>query len=324
MQWAFLSPDWTTSVLKQAFAPIKGHRQAVAAGSIERRLAGKALSTRAHMFWIKAMVYYNLIANSVNLYNTTKWQYIDGKAVATFNGEPRLIYQNSVGNKLNIFNGFDDDGHEKYIRMGKQFREVMEYSYEPEKKLGAKLSPVLQGAIEFISKATAGSGYPTSFQDLDWWPSAPERVKTALMKLVPFSFRAAFDDKAVTPFMMALPQKKGMTEFRAVQEFKQAMLNGDSAREMEVGMSALRNNLNADKLRKRASSILKGNDTKSVTEVAKWVRKTLRRYPDDAKGYVWTRMVEEGWVTPQVRARLEKMAAERDKIQLQRKAVGLE
>ncbi len=324
MHWALLSPDWTISVLKQAFAPIKGHRQAVAAGSIERRLAGKALSSSANRFWIKAIVYYNIVAQSANYYNTRKYEWIDGKEVATFNGTPRFTDINAPGHKLDIFAGFNDDGTEKYIRMGKQFREVMEWSYEPERKLGAKLAPITRQVIAQFSKHDPGSGYPTSYADLPFFKSLTPRAKEVMKSVLPFSFKGLIEDKSLQPFMFALPTSRGMTNFKTAQIFKEAIEAGDMARIIEVAMSALRNNLDADILYKRAVSELKGEGTKEAKEVAKWVYKTISKFPESDQPIVYKQYVNQGLITPAVQKRLKLMKKNRLRVKIQRKGVGLE
>ncbi len=324
MQWALLSPDWTVSVLKQAFAPVKGHRQAVAGGSIERRLAGKALSRRAHMFWLKAAVYYNIIAQSANYYNTGKYEWKNGEEVATFRGTARFTYQNAPGHKLDIFAGFNDDGTERYIRMGKQFREVMEWSYEPELKLGAKLSPITRQTIAQFAKHDPGSGFPTSYKDLPFYKSLKPRAKEALVSLLPFSFRGLIEEKSLQPFLFALPTSRGMTRAKTIREFKKAIEDGDQAREFEVGLAALKNNLNADELYSIAMSSLKGDGTKEAKEVARWVFKTVRKYPKEARGIVYQRLINQGIITPKVRERLLKMKVDRESVRGQRRAVGFE
>ncbi len=324
MHWLLLSPDWTVSVLKQAFAPIKGHRQAVAAGSIERRLAGSRLSKRATLFWLKAAFYYNLIAQSANFYNTGKNEWKDGKQVATFRGKARFTDENAPGHKLDIFAGFNPDGTERYIRMGKQFREVMEWSYEPERKLGAKLSPVLRAGIAQITKADPGSGFPTSYSDMPFYESLPERTKSLFVSLLPFSFRGLVEEKSLQPFFFALPTSRGMTNAKTIRLFKQAIEEGDMAREIEIGLSALKNNLNSDVLYSRAMASLKGDGTREAKDVAAWAFKTIKKYPREAQPIVYQRLVNQGVITPQVQHRLELMKIDRESVKSQRRAVGLE
>ena len=56
--------------------------------------------------------------------------------------------------------GRNRDGTEKYMRMGKQFREVLEWGMNPIKKIGAKLSPGVREAIRQVTAHDPGSGYP--------------------------------------------------------------------------------------------------------------------------------------------------------------------
>jgi hypothetical protein len=312
IHWLLLSPDWTFSVLKQAFAPIKGHRLAVAGGSIEKKLAGTALSKRGQLFWARAIIYYNIVAQSANYTNTLR-----------HTGVGRFTWDNAPGHKLDIFAGFNEDGSERYIRMGKQFREVMEWSYEPERKLGAKLGPVLRESIRQIAKVDPGSGFPTKFTDLAFFESLPERLKSVARSFVPFSFKSMVDDFSLRPFFFALPTSRGMTNAKTVREFKQAIQNGDIARIIEVATSALRNNLDADRLFTSANSFLKAEGTSERRKIAKKILKILSSFSPVDRKVIEQRYINDGIITPLIQKEFEKMKKSRARIRIQRKARGI-
>jgi len=310
IHWLLLSPDWTFSVLKQAFAPIKGHRKAVAGGSIERKLAGTVLSKRAQLFWAKAIIYYNVVAQMANYTNTLR-----------HTGTGRFTFDNAPGHKLDIFAGFNEDGTERYIRMGKQFREVAEWSYEPEKKLGAKLSPVLRAIMVQFSKSDPGSGFPTKFRDLPFYESLPERGKALAKSFLPFSLRSLVEEHSLQPFAFALPTSRGMTNAKTIREYKHAIKKGDIPRIIEISVAALRNNLDADQLFISANSFLKAEATKDRKVGAQKILDVLNKYDIKDRKLMEQYYINQGIITPEIQKIWADMKEKRQRIKTQRELI---
>ncbi len=308
MHWILLAPDWTISVLKQGVAPVKG---ALLAKQVGKEVRGKALTKRSTMFWARAVLYYNLIAQSVNYYNT-KQEY----------GEGRFTWKNPPGNKLNIFAGKNPDGTEKYIRMGKQFREVMEWGYEPIKKFGAKLSPVLREGIRQLTAHDPGSGYPTEFAELEGVENVKERLKSIAEMPLPFSLRPYVESRP-TSFLFTLPAKKGMTNYKTVQLFKKALNSRNMSKVKETYIHALENNLDAQQLFKTANSLIKADMTFDNKELAQDIYKELKGL--DPKAQIDALMIyqKRKILTPAVYYQLDKLFKKEQRVQMQKKAFGV-
>lgn len=299
----------TISVLKQAAAPVKGAAMmATAKGDIPKALAGKALAKRGSLFWAKAATYYNLIAQSVN-YRNTKKEY----------GEGRFTWDNAPGNKLNIFIGRNEDGTERYLRMGKQFREVVEWGEDPLKKVGAKLSPLLREGIRQFSAHDPGSGYPTEWAEKDSvWKTIPERAKSIAEMPIPFSLRPYVESRPGV-FMFTFPTKKGMTNYKTVKLFKEAMKDGDKKEVRKLYIHALENNLNAYQLLKTASSAVKADMTYDDKGVAKDILNELREMLPDARKDAYKLYKQRGTITPNVEKQMNKLIESRVEIETQKK-----
>jgi hypothetical protein len=313
MHWLLLSPDWTFSVLKQAFAPVKGHLLSQGGSTLERKLAGKVLKKRGISFWVKAILYYNIVSQSANIVNSEIW--LD---------EPRFTWQNDPGHKLDIFAGFNEDGTKRYIRPGKQFREVMEWSYEPEKKLGAKLSPVLSEVIRQAGKVDPGSGYPTEFKDKEFFPSVPKRLVSVAKMGIPFSMRHLVDGSPKN-FMFTLPASKGMTNYKTVDLFKKAIRNVDINRVAEVYFAALENNLDAESLFKSAKSSVKADITMDNKKFAKRILGELTVLDNpQAQKDLYNHYKERGIISPAIEKIFEDMAEKKSGIDRQKEAAGIQ
>lgn len=313
IHWLLLSPDWTFSVLKQAFAPIKGRLLEVGGSTLERKLAGTLLKKRGVSFWAKAILYYNLASQSVNMVNSQ-----------IHLGEPRFTWQNDPGHKLDVFAGFNEDGTKRYIRPGKQFREVMEWSYEPEKKLGAKLSPVLREAMRQGGKVDPGSGFPTKFAKQEFFASIPERLKSIAKVGIPFSMRHLIEG---TPknFMFTLPASKGMSNFKSVDLFKKAIRKGDINRISEVYFAALENNLDAQNLFKAAKSSVKADITMDNKKFAKRILGELRALgsPEEQRE-LYNHYKQRGVITSAIEKIFTNMVKKESSIQRQRESAGIQ
>ena len=308
MQWFWLAPDWTISVLKQAAAPVKGAAMmATAKGDIPKALAGKALAKRGSLFWARAALYYNIIAQGVN-YQTTKKEY----------GKGRFTWDNTPGNKLNIFIGRNEDGTERYLRMGKQFREVIEWGEDPLKKTGAKLSPLLREGIRQFSAHDPGSGYPTEWAEKDsFWKTIPERLKSVAEMPIPFSLRSYVTSRPGV-FMFTFPTKKGMTNYKTVKLFKEAIKDKDKKEVKKLYIHALENNLNAYQLLKTASSAVKADMTYDDKGVAKDILNEMNGMTPEAKKDAYNLYKKRGTITPNIEKQMERLIKNRAEIAQQK------
>jgi hypothetical protein len=306
--WLFLAPDWTFSTLKQATAPMRGVQL-----QATNKIAGTALTKRAGLFWAKAVLYFNIIAQSVNYYNTKK----------TY-GEGRFTWDNAPGHELNMFAGHNEDGTERYIRMGKQFREVMGLAMNPVRYLGAKLAPALRESIRQITAHGPGSGFPTEWAEEDeFWKTLAERAKSLAEMPLPFSLRPYIKDKP-TMFMFSLPASKGMTNYGAVRLFKEAFKEQSPKKAKHIYISALQNNLDAESLFRSAKQAVKADMTYDDRRLAKDILKELDQLNDEAKKDAIKVYVQKGIITQNVMKQLEKLLISKGKVKEYQKLLGIE
>ena len=259
-QLTFLSPDWTVSTLRQAGALPKGFVKAIATGD-------KTQLKRAGFFWARSVLYFNIIAQAVNRHNTEK-EY----------GEPRFTWDNAPGKHLDIFIGRNPDGTERYLRTGKQFREVMEWGEDPLGKAGAKMSPVLREGIRQLSKHDPGSGFPTEFaKDAIWSPESLKKRGISLISLpIPFSLRSFVSDRPKN-FMFTWPTSKGMSNFKTRRLFEEAIRKERLDDIQRIYISALENGLDADGLFRQTSAKLKSDITYDNKKVARKIDTELKQ-----------------------------------------------
>ena len=303
LHWGLLAPDWTISVLKQAAAPAKG--------LMKGGVAGKALMGRGADFWMKAGLYFNLIAQSVNYYQTEK-EY----------GKGRFTWQNAPGHALNIFIGKNPDGTERYMRMGKQFREVLEWGLDPIKKVGAKASPVARETIRQIAGVGPGSGYPTEWAEQEFWQSLPERAKSVLESPLPFSLRPYIKSRPGV-FMFAFPTSKGMTNYKTIKLFKNAIKENNIPQIRRIYVSALENNLDAESLYASAASSIKADDTYNDKKVAREMLLEFNQLDEQAKQDAIQVYRDRGTLTPGVAIEIAKLIEKQERVNKQKQIMGI-
>ena len=267
MSWALLSPDWTTSTLRQALSP-------TGLGTIHKETANLRRKL-GYYFWIKAGLYFGVGMNVLN-YMFRKWDeeenpkyYKDEKR----NFWSRTMFGNTVGKKTQLFTGRYSDGSERYTRWGKQFRELPEMFYDETgfspvsaslKKMGGKTSP----GIQLFSRVTTGVS-PSGFRDRDVYGRRGwERVwgisKTLMKSPLPFSLRSLTTNKEFAITDLAMPSSKGMSRSRSMGLFKTAIEQKDERLLKEVYQGTLRNGLPAFTLFSAALSSLKAEATKDL------------------------------------------------------------
>ena len=227
--WALLAPDWTISTIRQFQSGLWG-------------LTPKGWNTlrgrQGRNFWLRAGLYYFITANAANL-ALTKYH----------TGEGRFMFDNTPGNKLKVFQGFDDEGRELYLRPGKQFHDPFNLILNPARTLGSKLSPGIQVITEQLTKHPT-TGFPTSFtsdKELTFEEEAQARGAAILGKFQPFTFRGSNT-------LATFPQSKGLTSFRAIKLFEEALSSGDAKLLEEARSAAIQNSLDPDLMERVAKA----------------------------------------------------------------------
>ena len=170
LAWAnqiMLSPDWFVSTMRQALS-------ATGLGTASNTPTGKALRRKmGRQFWLRAAIYFGVGMNLLNMTMRAK----DEEDEEEKKGIKRKIslmnrifsdkkdeedawwkytmFGNTKGHGTHIFNGRFGTGEEKYMRFGKQFRELPEMFWDfhknefspisaTVKKMGGKLAPMWQ------------------------------------------------------------------------------------------------------------------------------------------------------------------------------------
>ena len=276
MSWSLLSPDWTTSTVRQALAP-------TGIGRVYKETSGLRRKSGIY-FWIKAGLYFGLGINMLNyafrMYDEKKHpEYYEGMGKRTF--LDRTMAGNAIGNKTRLFVGRYKDGSERYLRWGKQFRELPELFFDDTgfcpisatlKKVGGKLAPIVQ----LTSKIFTGTS-PSGFKDDDiygkrGWDYAYGIGKVLIKSPFPFATRALFQEgKEFHITDIAMPSSKGMTRWKAIDLFKHAIIKKDERFLKEVYQYTLMNNLPAYTLFSTALTILKAENTKEFNEGIKTI-----------------------------------------------------
>ena len=304
--WIFLAPDWTLSTIKQATAPARGVIMAM-----QGKVGGVALAKRGGMFWAKSVLYFNILAQSANYYNTQK-EY----------GKGRFTWDNPPGHTLNIFAGRNNDGTERYLRLGKQFREVMEWGAHPFKKLGQKLAPVLREGVKQLTGHTP-SGYPSEWAKEDnFWKTLIPRAGSILEMPIPFSLRPYIEDKP-TMFMFSLPASKGMTSYKAIKLFKKAITDKSMKNVKRIYFATLENNLDAESLFKIAKTSVKSDITYNDKKIAKDILSELEILEGQAKQDAYLFYDKRGVLTENVKKQMNKLLTQKRSIKQQKQQLGI-
>lgn len=306
MSWILLSPDWTISTLQQSMAPFRYKKPHLQKSGIK--------------FALRAAFYYNLIAQSLNYHNTKKAY-----------GTGRFTIDNPPGHELDIFMGHEDYdangnpiGPERYIKIGKQFREPIEWAMKPARKFGSKLAPPLRETIRQLSGHDPGSFYPTKFADADSTAeSVKERLKSIALVPIPLSIRPYLERRS-HPFMLSIPTSKGMTKYSGTKQMERAMRKQDHKKLKRLFIHALQNNLNAEQMVQNASNKLVSSIRYDNKLLAKDILLEMQQIPDPvAREDLIQHYRDKGIFTEAVQAEYVKLIEELDSIRQQQEAYGV-
>jgi hypothetical protein len=299
--WALLSPDWTISTIRQALSPL-GVGSMYKNDKYIRLSDTKKIGLSAYRakigtaFWLKAGIYSTIGMNLFNvmnrlddekenpelpLYKKNKDKPLKDKII------PYSMYGNTLGHKSHIFYGRYEDGMEKNLRFGKQFREMPELFMDNEgisfpkpllKKLGGKANPLLQYGVQLATGHTLSGFENWDLKDKKGWEWTKGALKTTGKAAFPYSTATVFrDDKEFSLTDLALPSSKGMTPSGAISLFEKGLSfeNGfdyDVKYIEEVYQGAIMNKLDALSLFKIAARNKEAEATFALKEGLKSVK----------------------------------------------------
>jgi hypothetical protein len=262
-RWMLLSPDWTYSTIRQALAP-------TGVGAIYRETKGVRQKAGA-MFWMKAALYYGVGINTLN----AAFRAYDEKQHPEFYPESpgSFMWDNTIGHKTHLFLGRWEDGSERYLRWGKQFRELPELFWDSTggfspvsaslKKLGGKMAPGIQvGSQVFTGHSLSGFRNP-DIAGKQGWERVAGIAKTLMKTPFPFCSRNLMDaNKEFHLTDLAMPSSKGFSRYKAIEYFKTAIYKKDEVLLREIYQEVLRNNLPAHTLFHSALIMVKAESTR--------------------------------------------------------------
>lgn len=191
---ALLAPDWTLTNIQ-----VFGKAFTQARNPVARKILWR--------YWVNMLLAFGAGVNGVNYALNGKW---------SWENEPGHEWDIDVTNIMRILPGHDpEDKQRYYIKIGKQFREVLRYFTDPIEIIGAKFSPAVHIILEQFTGHQAGSGWemPWSRENMDFYESIPERLKAVADKFVPFSARG-------NNFAFTFPMSKGMTPWKAQRAYE--------------------------------------------------------------------------------------------------------
>ncbi|MDD5225576.1 MAG: DEAD/DEAH box helicase family protein [Candidatus Omnitrophica bacterium] len=166
------------------------------------------------------------------------------------------VFGNTTGHKSHIFIGRNEDGTERYLRIGKQFREGVEFFYnfkeerlntpiEFAQKVGTKVAPALQLiAIATTGKNFSGFEARTLSKSNEYWPQAIGFFKTMALEAMPITLTRALDDSSEWSWTdLAMNKSRGMSYTKAKEWFKKAISEKDRDLFTDIYYDAVRNGL---------------------------------------------------------------------------------
>jgi hypothetical protein len=252
MTWFLLSPDWTVSTMRQALAP-------TGLGSATKTKEGKKMRAKAgKRFWLKAMLYYGAGINILNYLNRKEDmeenpEYYPDKDDYGF--WDYTMFGNTIGNQTRLFMDRYDDGSERYLRWGKQFREFPELLFDdtgfnpPQatlKKLGGKASPLAQLGSQIFTGKTLSGFENYDLKDKKRIEYVYGLTKTLMRTPLPFSTQAALDKTKEWKFSnVFIPSSRGMTARGASNLMEVALSNNDEEMMRQIFIGCSRNKINA-------------------------------------------------------------------------------
>jgi len=275
MSWLLLSPDWTLSTLRQALS-------VTGVGNIHDETKGIRTEI-GRMFWIKAAIYFGVGINLLNVamrkYDYSKEENKKYYGEEDFKWHEYTMFGNTIGHKTHLFGGRNKDGTEIYLRWGKQFRELAEFFFDYSgfspitaslKKIGGKTAPALQ-SISTVMTGRTPSGY--TIRDIDGqqgWDKVWAITKHLMLTPVPFTLRSMTEEGRefhITDFVM--PSSKGMTRYKAIDLFKNAIEHKNERLFKEVWKGSIRNGISPYELSKVATQTLKAESTRDTLSTIK-------------------------------------------------------
>jgi hypothetical protein len=181
-------------------------------------------------------------------------------------------------NVANIYFGQNPDGSQRYIRLGKAFREPFMWFMHPLETWGNKASmPVRQAWVQ-LSGVEPGSGYPVINTKLTPEQQKEQRVGEMAEMATPFVARdllqrleryvdpKIFRESGATSQLYGLPARKGASFYKSVEDLRDALEDGRQDMVQQVLRNASLNKISPQGVIRELRSRLR---SETRTEVGK-------------------------------------------------------
>lgn len=274
-----MSPDWLIATTRQfmgIFGSEKAHKklnklaessetwqkvkevsQVLGIHSLTDDVTASGMRGRiARRFWIRSAIisalYMNILNAVFRIWDKEEYPdlYPEKMSAKDFS-----MLGNSTGAKLYVFIGRNKDGTERYLRLGKQFREVPEMAADPIKHFGAKLAPIWQSGATAFTGHSIGGFEDKEMSKAKGWKRVGLAAKNLGSKYVPLSVQNAYNKEIkgqgsdFTPFDLIGNTSKGMSEYKAKEQFTEAYKHGNKAEKIsEIEKSMRRNGFDDKKI----------------------------------------------------------------------------
>jgi hypothetical protein len=299
-RFLLLSPDWVLSTMKQAVSPF-GVGAASKAGVEIRKELGQD-------FWRRAIVYFG---GSMNLLNHAYTK--------AYTGQGRYMWENPPGKETYLFVGYNPDGTERYLRWGKQFRELAEAISDPTSVASRKVSPLIRMTKNQLWPSEM---WQREIVDNKFWSKAglTARAETLAKDVTPYSITQQQRVGDFTPLSFAMPVSRGMTPYSAKKFFRMAVIDGDKELAQRTFKASLDNGVDPEPLLKAAIGSIKAEKTFEARQDAqKILIEYNKRDPEDGEIYL-KKLRQDGKITPLVLEELNKLLKKKGKAKAKKQA----
>lgn len=187
----------------------------------------------ARAFWIRSAIYSCIYMNVLNAIFRA-WDKEENPDLYPDKMTPLdySMVRNAKGHKLYIFTGRNKDGTERYLRLGKQFREMPEFAADPIKHIGNKVAPIPQAVATGFTGRSMGGFENKEVSESKGWKRVGFATKNLAKTYLPYSVSGAYN-KAVkgqgadfSAFDLVGNSSKGMTPYKAKEEYLKAYEHG--------------------------------------------------------------------------------------------------
>lgn len=286
-----MSPDWLLSSTRQFFGffsskaghqklnklaatsdfwqKVKDTTQFFGINSITDDIEASGMRGQiARRFWaraaIQSIIYMNILNAVFRMWDRDKNPDLYPEKMTA---KDYSMLGNSVGQKTCVFAGRNSDGTERYVRFGKQFREVPEMVEDPIKKIGGKIAPIPQTAATIMTGHSLSGFENKEMSEAKGWKRVGVAAKQGVTTFLPFSVGSAINKKGdYSPFDLVATTSKGMSKYKAGEKFKNVYERDSNPKKVEEIEKSMRMNKFSDSDIKAVRNRAKGQAYKQYRD----------------------------------------------------------